>query len=191
VIRKLLQGEEVSHDGLITVDRARLWTRPATPPPLMGAAVSEQTARWCAQWADGLITVNADEAHLRAMISAYRAAGGHGPVCLQVHLSYAGTDEEAERIAHDQWRSSVFSPPFCWDTETVEAFDQATEHVPPEALHKTVLISSDPGRHAEWLNSYAALGFDAIYLHHVGQEQSEFIDVFGEKVLSQLEVTRP
>ena len=28
VIRALLAGEEVSHDGLVTVDRARLWTRP-------------------------------------------------------------------------------------------------------------------------------------------------------------------
>ena len=45
VIRALLAGEEVSHDGLVTVDRARLWTRPAEPPPLIGAAVSVETAR--------------------------------------------------------------------------------------------------------------------------------------------------
>jgi probable non-F420 flavinoid oxidoreductase len=191
VIRKLLQGEEVSHDGLITVDRARLWTRPSEPPALLGAAVSEKTAAWVAGWADGLITVAAEENHLRRTISAYKGAGGRGKVCLQVHLSYAGSDDEAERIAHDQWRTNVFSPPFCWDTETVEAFDLAAEHVRPEAMHKTVRISSDPGRHAEWLNRYAGLGFDAIYLHHVGQSQSEFIDVFGEKVLPQLEVTHP
>ena len=59
VIRALLAGEEVSHDGLVTVDRARLWTRPDEPPALIGAAVSVETARWCAGWADGLITVNA------------------------------------------------------------------------------------------------------------------------------------
>ena len=40
VIRALLRGEEVSHDGLVTVDRARVWTRPPEPPPLVGAAVS-------------------------------------------------------------------------------------------------------------------------------------------------------
>src|SRR5918999_2874358 len=34
VIRALLAGEQVSHDGLVTVDRAKLWTRPDTPPPL-------------------------------------------------------------------------------------------------------------------------------------------------------------
>ena len=38
VIRALLAGEEVSHDGLVTVDRARLWTLPAEPPKLYGAA---------------------------------------------------------------------------------------------------------------------------------------------------------
>jgi G6PDH family F420-dependent oxidoreductase len=44
VIRALLAGEEVSADGLVRVDRARLWTRPVDPPRLIGAAVSEQTA---------------------------------------------------------------------------------------------------------------------------------------------------
>jgi probable non-F420 flavinoid oxidoreductase len=191
VIRKLLQGEEVSHDGLVTVDRARLWTRPAEPPLLLGAAVSTSTAEWLAGWADGMITVAADEEHLRRMISAYRDNGGRGKVALQVHLSYAADDDQALRIAHEQWRTNVYSPPLCWDVDSAEVFDLAAEHVPPEAMHQGVRISSDPARHADWLNSYAALGFDAIYLHHVGREQSEFIDVFGEKVLPQLEVTSP
>ena len=53
IIRALLRGEEVSHDGLVSVDRARVWTRPSDPPPLLGAAVGIATARWCAAWADG------------------------------------------------------------------------------------------------------------------------------------------
>src|ERR671917_136026 len=44
VLRALLAGEEVSHDGLVTVDRARLWTLPEQPPLLVGAAVSVETA---------------------------------------------------------------------------------------------------------------------------------------------------
>src|SRR6187431_3068847 len=44
VIRALLAGEEVSHDGLVTVDRARLWTLPDVTPPLIAAAVSAETA---------------------------------------------------------------------------------------------------------------------------------------------------
>jgi probable non-F420 flavinoid oxidoreductase len=191
VMRRLLQGEEVSHDGLVTVDRARLWTLPAEPPALLGAAVSTATAQRCAGWADGMITVAAGDDQLRRMISAYKDNGGRGKVCLQVHLSYHQDEAEATRIAHEQWRTNVFSPPLCWDIDSAETFDQAAEHVRPEAMRQAVRISSDPARHADWLNSYAGLGFDAIYLHHVGQEQSEFIDVFGEKVLPQLEVTRP
>ncbi|WP_306207528.1 TIGR03885 family FMN-dependent LLM class oxidoreductase [Actinoplanes sp. RD1] len=186
VIRDLLDGKEVTRDGLIKVDRARLWTRPETPPMLIGAAVSVATARWCASWADGLVTVNAPEEHLREMIAAYRDAGGRGPVCLQVHLSWAPTEQEAERIAHEQWRSNIFPPPVCWDLETAEHFDAVSEHVTVEQVRETVNISADLDKHIEWLRSYEALGFDRIYLHHVGQELLPFIETFGAKVLPAL-----
>src|SRR3712207_2795041 len=95
VIRDLLASDELTRDGLVAVDRANLWTRPETPPPLIGAAVSPATAAWCAEWADGLVTVNAPEDRLREMTAAYRDAGGRGPICLQVHLSWAATEAEA------------------------------------------------------------------------------------------------
>jgi probable non-F420 flavinoid oxidoreductase len=186
VIRALLAGEEVSRDGLVTVDRARLWTRPAEPPALVGAAVSVETARWCAEWADGLITVNAPDDHLVEMTSAYRDAGGRGPLCLQVHVSWAPTDEEAAAVAYDQWRSNVFPPPVCWDLELTDHFDAVSRDVSPERVAEVVNVGSDLGWHAARLKQYADLGFDKIMVHHVGQEQAAFIDAFGEKVLPQL-----
>jgi G6PDH family F420-dependent oxidoreductase len=186
VIRALLAGEEVSHDGLVRVDRARLWTRPEQPPALIGAAVSVATARWCAEWADGLITVNAPTAHLRQMIDAYRDAGGRGPLHLQVHVSWAPEQAEAERIAYDQWRSNVFAPPVCWDLDTAEHFDAVSEQVPMEKVREVVNVSADPGRHVGWLEEYVGLGFDQIALHHVGQEQRAFIDTFGAEVLPKV-----
>jgi probable non-F420 flavinoid oxidoreductase len=187
IIRALLAGEEVSHDGLVHVDRARLWTRPDEPPPLLGAAVSVPTARWCAGWADGLITVNAPVEHLRAMIDAYRNAGGRGRLCLQVHLSWAVEETTARHIAHDQWRSNVFAPPVCWDLELVEHFDEVSKTVTEEQVAAVVNVSADLGRHTAWLREYAELGFDEIYLHHVGQRQEAFVDAFAEAVLPQLE----
>ncbi|GAA4942046.1 TIGR03885 family FMN-dependent LLM class oxidoreductase [Actinoplanes utahensis] len=186
VIRDLLNGEEVSRDGLVTVDRARLWTRPAVIPPLIGAAVSVKTARWCAEWADGLVTVNAPEPRLREMIAAYREAGGRGPICLQVHLSWADSQHEAESIAHDQWRSNIFTPPVCWDLATAEEFDVVSENVTVDQVAKVVNISADTEQHVEWLRGYAALGFERIYLHHVGQDLLPFIETFGAKVLPAL-----
>lgn len=189
IMRALLAGEEVSHDGHVKVDQARLWTRPDTPPPLLAAAVTPKTAAWAAGWADGLATVNQTPEALRDVVEAYRGAGGTGPIALQVHVSYAASDDEALAIAHDQWRTNVFSPPLCWDLDTVEAFDIASQHVDPEDVRGSVLVSSDLGEHAERLQEFIALGFDEVYLHHVGREQRDFIEAFGERVLPRLGVT--
>jgi len=193
VIRLLFTGETVSHDGLVTVDRARLFTlpAPADQPALLAAAVSPRTARWAAQWADGLITVNQPHDVLRAVVDEYRDAGGRGPLALQVHLSYAADEETALAIAADQWLGNLVPPPATWDLATHEEFDKLATLFPPDRVRDNVRVSADPARHAAWLAEYADLGFDRIFLHHVGQEQREWIDVFGERVLPQLDVTTP
>ena len=189
VMRALFAGEEVTHRGRVTVDRARLYTRPQEPPPLIAAAVSEATARWAGAWADGLATVNAPVDQLRGIIDAFRDGGGGteaGPLVLQVHLSWAPTEEEAMRIAHDQWRTNVFDPPVIWDVATVEEFDERARDVTPDDVRAKVLVSADLERHVQWLRELAALGFDEIALHHVGQDLDPFIDAFGEHVLPAL-----
>ena len=184
VMRALFAGETVSHDGLVQVDRAKLHTLPQSPPPLIGPAISVETACWVGEWADGLATVNQPRAKLEEMIAAFRSNGGEGKrLVLQVHLSWAATEAEAERLAHEQWRTNVFPPPVCWDLEMVEDFDRLALEVTPEQVRETVLVSADPARHVAWLQDLAALGFDEINLHHVGQDLAAFIDAFGEHVL--------
>lgn len=191
VIRRLLSGEEVSHDGLVHVNRARLWTLPDTVPDLVGPAVTPETAARHAAWADGLVTVNQSKDALRKVLDAYREAGGRGPARLQIHLSWAPTEEQALAIAHDQWRSNVFSPPICWDLESVDAFDVVSQYVTPDQVKKSVNVSGDLGRHRQWLHEYIEQGWDELYLHFVGQQQRGFIDAFGENVLPQLSPTAP
>jgi probable non-F420 flavinoid oxidoreductase len=186
VIRRMLDGEEVSHDGLVRVDRARLWEVPRPRPRLIGPAVSLASATRVAGWSDGMVTVNQQPDRLRRMVEAYRSAGGRGPLALQVHLSWAPTEEEAEGIAHEQWRSNVFGEPVAWDLDSAEAFDVVSEQVTVEQVRAVVDVSSDLSWHRDRLASYAALGFDEIYLHHVGQTQARFIDAFGEHVLPDL-----
>jgi probable non-F420 flavinoid oxidoreductase len=188
VIRALLAGEVVDHHGRVVVDRARLWTLPPEPPPLIGPAISVETAAWVGEWADGLVTVNQPREKLERMIAAFRENGGDGKrLAVQVHLSIADDEATALEIAHDQWRTNVFPPPLCWDLETVEQFDTASLHVRPEDVRGTVLVSSEPARHVELIRELAALGFDEVYLHHVGREQRAFIDSFGEHVLPQFQ----
>jgi probable non-F420 flavinoid oxidoreductase len=187
VIRALLCGEEVTHDGLVRVDRARVWSLPDTPPPLFGAAVSARTAAVVGSWADGLITINRPVAELRRVIETFREAGGDDkPVHVQVHLSWAGDDDTALAVAHDQWRSNVFGGQLAWELELPAQFDEAARHVTADDVRASVLVSADPGRHVEWLQQIAELGVDTIFLHHVGKDQRGFVETFATRVLPEV-----
>ncbi len=102
---------------------------------------------------------------------------------------HASHEQVHSAFAHDQWRSKVSPPDFTGDVDHVKHFDTAAEHVPPEALRVAVQVSGDPVQHVAWLQGLIALGFDEVYLHHVGQQQREWLDVFGEKFLPRLDVT--
>ena len=192
VMRSLFAGEEVTHHGLVVVDQARLWTRPRTPPRLLGAAVSAATASWVGGWADGLITVAQEPAVLRRVVDAFREGGGSGkPAYLQVHVSWAPSQDEALDIAFDQWRTNVFDPPLCWDLAHVEHFDAAARSVTADDVARRVIVSSDPRQHLDRLVDLVEIGFDGVWLHHVGTEQGRFLDVFGEHVVPQLRRAGP
>ncbi|HET8778919.1 MAG TPA: TIGR03885 family FMN-dependent LLM class oxidoreductase [Agromyces sp.] len=191
VMRRLLDGEEVTTDGLIRVDRARIWSLPEVPAPLFAAAISTETAQEAAAWADGVITVDQPPDALREFMQAYRDAGGRGEIAVQVHLSWAPTDAEAVAIAHDQWRQSLIPAHQSWELDRPYAFDARTADATPEQVASTLMASADPARHLDHLASIAELGVDRIYLHHVGTEQDGFITTFGEHVLPALkEVAR-
>ena len=86
----------------------------------------------------------------------------------------------------DQWRSNVFAPPIPWDLPTAAHFDGVSADVGEEQVRNVVNISADTGQHAQWLAEYIDLGFDELYLHYVGQEQTPFIEAFAADVLPQL-----
>ena len=124
---------------------------------------------------------------LRALLDEFRAGGGDGkPAYLQAHVSWAPTEEEAVAIAYEQWRSNVFSPPVCWDLELPEHFDEAARFVRPDDVRRAVLVSADPSWHRDRLAELVGLGFDGVWIHHVGQQQQPFLDVFGEHVVPDL-----
>lgn len=186
VIRALLRGEEVTHDGRVRIDRARLWSLPEGPS-LFGAAVSQETATVVGGWADGMITVRQPVDVLRRVIDTFREGGGeHKPVAVQVHLSWAEDDDTALAIAHDQWRTNVFGSELAWNLETPPQFEEAAKTVRPEDVTDAVLVSADPAQHVKWLRELADLDVDTLYLHHVGKEQDRFIEVFGEHVLPEV-----
>lgn len=187
IIRRLLSGQTVTHSGRITVEHARLYTLPATPPLVLGAAVTKETAAWMGSWADGLITVHKPFEELKEVVDAFRSNGGKGkPLYLKVQLSYAATEEEALHGAWDQWRTNIFHSSVLGDLWQVAQFDELGKFVQPEELRQMVRISSNLQQHINWIKQDMELGFERIILHNVNRQQEEFIKVFGEKVLPEV-----
>jgi coenzyme F420-dependent glucose-6-phosphate dehydrogenase len=50
VIRALWAGETVTHRGRFIVEEAKLYTLPETPPLILGAAITSETAEWVGTW---------------------------------------------------------------------------------------------------------------------------------------------
>jgi probable non-F420 flavinoid oxidoreductase len=187
ILRNLWAGEEVTHHGRIVVERAKLYTRPEKPPLLVGAAITEETAEWVGNWADALVTVGKEPQDVRKVIRAFRDGGGeHKPVYLQAALSYAPTEAEAQAAALKHWPVSALDVTELEDLPTPDEFDQHIRHVRGPDVAQKLRVSSDLKRHIAWLQGDLELGIDAIYLHYVGPDMRRFIDVFGERVLPEL-----
>jgi coenzyme F420-dependent glucose-6-phosphate dehydrogenase len=120
----------VSHYGRVTVVDARLYSLPETPPLLLGAAVTEATAELVADWADGLLTVNAAPEQVQKVVAAFRRGGGDGkPLFMQVGLNWAPTELEALQGAYEQWRYNVLGGEVNWELRSPGDFETATRFV--------------------------------------------------------------
>ena len=51
--------------------------------------------------------------------------------------------------AHEQWRTAGFGSPVGWELALPEEFDELGRYVRPVDVREQVLVSSDPGWHAE------------------------------------------
>lgn len=192
IIRALWAGETVTHRGLVRVDEAKLYTRPAIMPLIIGAAITSTTAEWLASWADGLITISHPPEELQKVVDAFRRGGGEGkPMILKMQISYDVTDEAARQGAYHQWRNNGFQSVVLGDLKTPAHFDALGEFVAPDELDSFVKISSHLQQHQEWIQQYADMGFDEIILHNVNRNQEGFIKAFGESILPKFRYEAP
>jgi coenzyme F420-dependent glucose-6-phosphate dehydrogenase len=184
VMRALWRGEMVNHEGRVRVEDARLYTLPPVAPLLFGAAMTPETARLIAPWADGLITVSQPLEKLRPIVAAFREEGGAGkPMRLQVKVSYDADEERAKAGAHEQWRMLMFDSDVLAELKLPAQFEAASRHVRREDVERQVHCSADPQRHIDWLAGYVELGFGELLVHNVNRGQRAFIEMYGERVL--------
>lgn len=187
VIRKLWAGETVTHDGLVKVEEAKLYTRPAQSPLIFGAALSDETAEWMGGWVDGIITAVKPPDDQRRFIESFRRGGGEGkPIYLQALHAYAADMEAARQGAWENWRNNLFGSRIQADLKTPQDFDTIGQKVKLEEIDDSLRVSADLDQHIAWLHEDLALGFDRIFVFAAGPDQAAFIHDFGKHVLPVL-----
>jgi alkanesulfonate monooxygenase SsuD/methylene tetrahydromethanopterin reductase-like flavin-dependent oxidoreductase (luciferase family) len=121
------------------------------------------------------------------LVAAFHEGGGEGkPVYVQHSLSWAPTEEEARRGAHEQWRFSALGGEVLPMLRTPAQFAAASQFVTADDVAERVRVSSDLAQHAAWLDDYAEAGVDRVYLFNVNRGQRAFIDAFASRVLPEV-----
>jgi G6PDH family F420-dependent oxidoreductase len=193
LIKKLFTGKDVKHRGTyFRMETARLWTMPEAPPPIYIATAGPLTAKRAGRLVDGIITPGATVEKITGLFDRFdagaREAGrdpGSQQKILQLHLSWAPTDEEALANAVNEWPNGGMKFPK-QDIRSPHDFAQMAKLVRPEDFEGRMLISSDLDAHRADIQRYLDLGVDRIYLHNVGRNQAEWIAAFGRDVLPKL-----
>ena len=193
LIQKLFTGKDVKHRGdYFRLHTTRLWTRAEEPPPLYVATAGPITARRTGARCDGIITPGATTEKVAGVLAKFdegaRSAGKDPstmPKLLQLHLSWAPTDEAAMDNALTQWPNGGMK--FAkQDIRSPHDFASMASLVRREDFDGRMVISSDPDDHRAEIQRFLDLGVTQIYLHNVGRNQAEWMEVFGRDVLPKL-----
>jgi coenzyme F420-dependent glucose-6-phosphate dehydrogenase len=193
IMRKLFSGKDVKHSGdFYKMETMRLWTMPATPPPIYVATAGPITAEKTGRLCDGIITVGAPQSKIEGIFERFekgaREAGKEPasmPRILQLHLSWAETDEQALANAMTEWPNGGMKFPK-QDIRSPLDFEQMAKLVRPEDFEGRMLITADLEAHRREIQKFIDMGFDRIYLHNVGRNQVEWAETFGREVLPAL-----
>ena len=193
IINKLFTGAVIKHRGNhFKLESAKLYTRPEVPVKVYVATAGPVNAKRTGRLADGMITVGAADEKIGMLWSKFeegaREAGKDPagmPKLLQIHVSWAATDEEATANAMTEWPNGGMPFPK-QDIKNPEDFAAMAKLVRPEDFKNRVLMTSDLAVHTANIQHYVDMGFDEIHLHNVGRNQAEFVEVFGREVLPNL-----
>lgn len=184
VMRKLWTGEDVSHHGKhYTVENARIWTRPVSPPRVAISGFGPKATDLAAKIGDAYVTATPDEELLQRFRSKAKTGA---PAQIGFKVAWADTEDEGLDHAYRIWPNSGLPGELSQVLPTVEHFEQASELVTREQLAETTTAGNDPDRHVAAFQPFLKAGFEEIYVANMGPDYAAMIRGYGQHVLPQL-----
>jgi G6PDH family F420-dependent oxidoreductase len=180
VIRLLWQGGQQSHHGKhYTVENARVYDLPETPPEILVSGFGPKAISVAARIGDGFATTSPDE----DAIGQFRSEGGKGPVHAGTKVCYGHDEDQARRTAHRLWANEALPGELAQVLPTPAHFEQACELVTPDKL--VTPVGPDIEQHVESLKAYEQAGVDELFVQQIGPDQQLFFDEWAPQVLGR------
>ncbi|HSK95981.1 MAG TPA: TIGR03557 family F420-dependent LLM class oxidoreductase [Euzebyales bacterium] len=183
-IRELFGGEMVTYRGRhITVEDARLFSLPATPPPIAVAGSGPRSIALAVDLGDAFISTEPDA----DMVADYRnRAGERARTIGQVPLSYdpdpGKAAEHAQRFAFGIHGWKVMS-----ELPNVVNFDAAAATVRDEDLAEVAGIGADADALVEAVMTFVEAGYDEVCVVQVGDDKGGFFRIWSDEMAPRLE----
>jgi G6PDH family F420-dependent oxidoreductase len=184
VMRELWEGGDVSHRGKhYTVQNARIYTRPDSPPKVYVSGFGPKAIDLAARIGDGFVSTAPDA----DAVKRFRDNGGGDKPCQAgFKAAFAGTAEEGARIAYEKWPNAGVPGELSQVLPTPRHFEQASELVTVEKAAESFVCGNDPGAHLEMIDKYAQAGFDEIFVANTGPHYQGLLDLYAEAVLPKI-----
>lgn len=181
VIRLLWQGGNQSHWGkYYTVEDARLYTLPDSPPPVIVAASGPKSAAVAGRLGDGFCSTSPE----KEVVQEFQKAGGDNKPCYgQLTVCWAENEAEARRIAHQIWPNGGLTGELTQELRTPTHFEQAAKMVTEEDVAQKITCGPDPEQHIKAIQKFIEAGFDHVYIHQVGPNQEGFFRFYQQQIL--------
>lgn len=188
IIRLLWSGGYHSYEGKhLTLEDARVFDLPETPPRIAVAIGGPSSARVAAELGDGIFATDPDP----ELTNAYAEAGGTGPRYGEVPLSWAPDESDAISSAHEKFRFGLMDWKVLAELPNPVNFEAATSFVTEEDMAGTFGCGPDAEQHLAVAQQFVDAGFDHLALINAGPDPDGFFDFFASELSGPIRELTP
>jgi G6PDH family F420-dependent oxidoreductase len=185
MITELWNGGYVTVRGEhLTVEDARIFDRPSTPPAIFVAASGAESVALALKHGAGLCATEPDA----DLVKRYLDGGGRpDAVWGQQALSWDDDEERALKLAHERFRFGIQGWKVQAELPNVVNFEASTQHIAPEEVAKSVICGASAERVAHELEAWTEAGFANVAVVQVADDQDGFFHAWRTDIRRQLD----